>query len=73
MAKLRNLKKRIRVFNLEHPTFLNRKGEHPVGKPETLTLLPLEVREVEEDVLTCVEVKNALNPKVGRPTLRVVG
>lgn len=73
MKQLRNLKRRMRVFNLEHPTFVNAAGEHPVGKPESLTLLPLEVREVHDDVLLCREVAKALRPIVGRPTLRVVG
>lgn len=71
-VKLRNMKRRMRVFNLEHPTFLNKNGEHPAGRPEVLTLLPLEVKEVEEDVLQCVEVRKALRPLKGRPTLRVV-
>lgn len=74
MIKLKNLQRRMRVFNLEHPTFLNAPGEHPAGHPETLTLLPLEVREVHEDVLLCAEVKAALTDhEIRRPTLRVIG
>lgn len=71
--KLKNLLRRTRVFNLEHPTFKNANLEHPAGKPEALTILPRQVVEVHPDVLNCREVAACLNPKVGRPTLRVIG
>lgn len=71
--KLKNLKRQMRVFNLEHPTFLNQEGEHPVGRPETLTMLSRETRDVHPDTTSCVEVAAALRPKKGRPSLRVVG
>jgi len=73
MAQLKNLLRRTRAFNLEHPTFLNLAGENGVGKPEALTLLPRETKTVHADVLACVEVRNALRPSKGRPTLRVMG
>jgi hypothetical protein len=72
MAKLKNLTRRIRSFNLEHPTFVNQQGANGLGKPEALTLLPLEVKEVHADALICREIKGALNPLKGRPTLRVL-
>ena len=72
MAKLKNLTRRMRCFNLEHPTFLAQQGDNGTGKPETLTLLPLEVKEVHADVLECREVKFALNPSKGRAILRVL-
>lgn len=71
--KLKNLMRQMRVFNLEHPTFLNQAGLNGVGKPEALTMLSREVVEVHPDVLQCREISSALNPRVGRPTLRVVG
>ena len=71
-VKLLNLQRRLRSFNLEHPTFLNQNAEHPVGKPETLTILPREAKVVDADVLLCREIKAALTPRKGRPTLRVV-
>ena len=71
--KIKNLKRQVRVFNLEHPTFVNKAGEHPVGKPETLTLLPLEAVEIHEDAALCAEIRAALRPLKGRPTLRVIG
>lgn len=71
-VKLLNLQRRMRSFNLEHPTFLNQNAEHPVGKPESLTLLPREIKIVDEDVLLCREIKAGLAPRKGRPTLRVV-
>ena len=73
MVMLRNLQRRMRVFNLEHPTFVNQEGDNGLGKPESLTLLPLEVRDVHEDMLSCVEIKSALGPSKGRPPLRVIG
>lgn len=73
MVKVRNLLRRMRVFNLEHPHFTSTQGENGLGKPETLTMLAHEVRELPEEVLECREVKAALKPKKGRPTLRVVG
>jgi len=73
MVKLKNLLRQTRVFNLDHPTFLGTAGEHPVGKPETLTLFPLEARDVHDDVIKCAGVKSALAPTNGaRPTLRVL-
>lgn len=74
MVKLQNLQRRMRVFNLEHPTFVQAAGLNGVGKPESLTLLPRETKEVHPDVLLCVEVKAALRPRDQRtrPTLRVV-
>lgn len=72
MVKLKNLKRRTRVFNLEHPAFVNAHGEHGVGKPDTLTMLPKEVVEVRPETLECRQVRAALRPKVGRPTLRVI-
>lgn len=72
-VKLLNLQRRMRSFNLEHPTFVNQNAEHPVGKPESLTLLPRETKTVDEDVLLCREIKSALTPRGRRrPTLRVV-
>lgn len=74
MVKLRNLVRRTRAFNLEHPTFLAMEGDNGVGKPEVLTLLPFESQAVHEDALHCVEIKKALTARPGRPaTLRVVG
>lgn len=73
MAVLKNLLRRTRAFNLEHPTFVNDPGENGVGKPESLTLLPREEKTVHDDVLECREVRNALRPSKGRPTLRVTG
>jgi len=73
MAKLKNLLRRTRSFNLEHPHFVNQNGEHPVGKPEALTLLPLEARDVPEEALLCREIKAWLRPSMGRATLRVLG
>lgn len=72
MVKLKNLLRRMRVFNLEHPRFMNENAEHPVGKPESLTLLAREVREVPPEALECREIKAGLYPKKGRPTLRVI-
>ncbi len=71
-VKLLNLKRAMRSFNLEHPDFLNVNGEHPVGKPETLTMLSRETKEVPEATLECREIRAALHPKKGRPTLRVL-
>jgi len=73
MVKLKNLQRRMRVFNLEHPTFKNAPGGNGAGKPEALTMLSLETQEVHADTLLCAEVKAALNPSKGRATLRVVG
>jgi len=72
MVKLKNLKRRMRAFNLEHPTFVNTTGANGTGKPEVLTMRAHEVSEVHEDALLCAEIKNALNPTKGRPTLRVL-
>lgn len=72
MVKLKNLLRRTRVFNLEHATFKNAPGEHPVGKPEVLTLWPLEAKDVHEDTLKCAEVESALSSHNGRATLRVL-
>jgi hypothetical protein len=69
-VKLKNLSRRMRSFNLEHPTFSNVEGENGVGKPEALTMLSREIVEVHEDALLCREVKAALSPRKGRPTLR---
>ena len=69
---VREKKRRMRSFNLEHPTFVNEPGHNGVGKPEVLTMKPLEVIEVHEDALACREIKAALTPKAGRPTLRVL-
>lgn len=73
MAKLKNLKRRMRVFNLEHPAFTSVTGANGLGKPESLTLLPLEAKEVSTETLACREIAAALSPKSGRPTLRVIG
>ncbi len=74
MVKLKNLKRRLRVFNLEHPTFVDAHGEHGPGRTETLTLMPRETKDVHPDVLKCVEVASALDHSKGRrPTLRVAG
>lgn len=72
MIKLRNLQRRMRCFNLEHPTFKNAPGNNGAGKPEAMTMLALETVDVHEDTLLCREVKAALNPSKGRPTLRVL-
>lgn len=72
MALLKNLLRQARVFNLEHPTFVDAEGEHPAGKPESMTLWPLEAREVPEDALKCAEVASALSDLNGRATLRVI-
>lgn len=72
MVRIKNLKRRMRSFNLEHPTFTKAVGSNGQGKPESLTLLALQIKEVHEDVLKCVEIRNALAPKNGRPTLRVI-
>lgn len=72
MKKLKNLARRIRVFNLEHPDLVNIDGDNGRGNPESLTLMPLEVKEVPESALECREIKAALQPSKGRPTLRVL-
>lgn len=73
MVKLKNLLRRMRTFNLEHPTFINDPDHNPAGKPGALTMLSREKVEVHEDALQCREIAAALNPKDGsRPTLRVV-
>lgn len=72
MAKIKNLTRQMRVFNLEHPAIRLEQGDNGVNKPESLTLLPLEVKAVRPEVLECAEVKAALNPKKGRATLRVL-
>lgn len=72
MKKLKNLKRRMRCFNLEHPTFVNEQGDNGIGKPEALTMRSLEIVEVHDDALLCREIKAALTPKTGRPTLRVL-
>ncbi len=65
MAKLTNMLRRLRTFNLEHPSLCDASG-----KPGVLTLHPRATVEVSPDVLECTEIKNALNPTKGRPTLR---
>lgn len=72
MANLKNLTRRIRSFNLEHPKFVGEAGDNGIGKPESLTLLPLETKVVDIEALSCAEIKAALNPTKGRPTLRVL-
>ena len=72
MKKLMNLKRQMRGFNLDHPAFLLSEGEHPVGRPETLPLLAREVKEVPDEALECREIRGAMYPKKGRPTLRVL-
>lgn len=73
MVKLKNLTRRIRSFNLEHPTFKNAPGVNGAGRPESLTMLPRQVLEVHPDTLACVEIRAALNPHgKRRPTLRVI-
>lgn len=73
--RLKNLLRRMRVFNLEHPVFVNAPGANGVGKAEALTMLPLQTMTLPAQVLECVEIKAAmLKHKKGRlPTLRVVG
>lgn len=71
-VKLMNMKRQMRSFNLEHPDFVNKNGEHPVGRPETLTMLPREVKVVPKAALECSEIRAALRPLKGRPTLRVL-
>lgn len=70
MAKviLKNKLRQMRTFNLEAPFFVKRSTVTPYGKPETLTLLALEKKEVEEAVLACAEIKSARNAG----TLRVI-
>lgn len=76
-VKIRNLIRQSRVFNLEHPEFVNRTGDHsgstPAGQPEAVTFQPLEVKELPASACECAEIKAALtrHPK-RRPTLRVV-
>ncbi len=72
MVKLKNLSRRMRSFNLELPTFVNSQGTNGVGKPETLTMLAHEIKEVPAEALQCREIRSALNPSKGRPTLRVL-
>ena len=72
MIKLKNLKKMVRCFNLEHDTFVLQEGRSGVGKPEVLDMMPLEIKEVHEDVLECAEIRSALRPRKGPPTLRVI-
>lgn len=67
--KIKNLLRQMQVFNLEHPTFLNAPGEHGVGKPDSLTFLAREEKEVHADTARCAEVASALK----RKTLRIVG
>ena len=71
--KIRNLKRQMRVFNLEHNKFVSSPDNSPAGQPESITFLPLETKEVDEEVALCREVKAALtrHPR-RRPTLRVV-
>ena len=73
MVKIKNLKRRMRCFNLEHPSFLTTAGSNGVGKPESLTMLPKETVEVDDAVLMCAEIKAALKPRNARPSLRIVG
>lgn len=70
--KLKNLLRRRRAFNLEHSSFVEAKGDNGKGKPEVLTVGPREIVEVPSTVLHCREIKSALKPQKGRPTLRVV-
>ncbi len=72
MALLKNLLRQTRVFNLERPAFVAAAGEHPAGKPESMTLWPMEAREVSEETLKCAEVASALSSLNGRATLRVL-
>lgn len=72
MPNLKNLTRRIRSFNLEHPKFVAEAGDNGLGNPESLTLLPLEAKVVPDEALLCREIKAALNPTKGRPTLRVL-
>ena len=71
-VKLKNLKRQVQVFNLEHSFFVNQQGENGVGEPESLTLLSLETKEVPVQVLECAEIKAALRPAKGLPSLRVL-
>jgi len=72
MAKLKNLTRRIRSFNLEHPAFVNAQGDNGVGKPESLTMMPLEAKDVPDEALECREIRACLKPSKGHPTLRVL-
>jgi len=68
MAILKNKLRQMRTFNLEAPYFVKRAGVTPYGKPETLTMLALEKKEVDDAVLACAEIKSAI--RAG--TLRVI-
>lgn len=72
MAKLKNMQRRLRTFNLEHSAFVDADGEYPAGKPEVLTLMPKEVKVVRPEVLECREIRAALYPKNDRPTLQLI-
>lgn len=72
-VKIRNLLRQSRCFNLEHPDFVNSPTNSAVGMPESVSFLPLEVKELPSAAQECREIKAALtrHPK-RRPTLRVV-
>lgn len=66
--KLQNKTREMLVFNLEHADFVEQEGENGVGKPESLTFLPRETKEVDETVLECAEVASALRRFGNRPS-----
>lgn len=72
-VRLKNLQRRRVCFNLEAPYFVDQQGVNGAGKPEVLMLAPRGVALVSDKVLECYEIKSALNPRRGRPTLRVIG
>lgn len=77
MITLKNKKRQPAVFNLDAPFFVRNNNETPFGKPCTLTLLALEAKECDEAVLSCTEVKVAIDrgdvkvlPKTATPAAK---
>lgn len=74
-VKLRNVTRQMQVFNLETPFFVNQQGENGVGKPESVTFLPLETKTLPVQALQCAQIKNAIRPPInykGKAILRAL-
>lgn len=74
-VKLKNLLRRMRCFNLADGHSLSIEGDNGIGKPEVLTLLPLEMKIVDRRILESPGIKEGLSPRDSkkRPTLRILG
>lgn len=77
MITLKNKKRQPQVFNLDAPFFVKNHNETPFGQPCALTLLALEAKECDEAVLSCTEVKSAIDrgdvkvlPKTATPAVK---